>query len=64
MHHTTGCTMIEYLRTSLALTADPRGLIAVEYAVIVGLLAVAVMTASDILGSSLYNAFNHVADLL
>jgi Flp pilus assembly pilin Flp len=56
--------MIEYLRTSLALTADPRGLIAVEYAVIAGLLAVAVMTASDILGSSLYNAFNHVAYLL
>ena len=56
--------MIEYLRTLRALTADRRALVALEYALIAGLLVVAVLTASDILGSSLDNAFNHVADLL
>lgn len=56
--------MIECLNTLLALKVDSRGLIAVEYALIAGLLAVAVLTASGILGSSLANAFNHVADLL
>ena len=56
--------MIECLNTLLALKVDPRGLIVVEYALIAGLLAVAVLTASGILGSSLANAFNHVADLL
>jgi pilus assembly protein Flp/PilA len=56
--------MIECLNTLLALKVDPRGLIAVEYALIAGLLAVAVLTASGILSSSIDNAFNHVADLL
>jgi Flp pilus assembly pilin Flp len=59
-----GATMIECLNTLLALKVDPRGLVAVEYALIAGLLAVAVLTASGILGSSLDNAFSHVADLL
>ena len=56
--------MIECLNTLLALKVDSRGLIAVEYALIAGLLVVIVLTASGILGSSIDNAFNHVANLL
>ena len=57
-------TMVEYLRTSLELKADRRGLVALEYALMAGLLAVAVLAASSILGGSLENAFNAIANLL
>jgi pilus assembly protein Flp/PilA len=56
--------MIEYPKTSLALTADRRGLGALEYALIAGLVALAVLTASTILGGGIDNAFSHLASLL
>ena len=59
-----GCNDGRYLRTSLARKTDRRGLAALEYALIAGLLAVAVLAASSILGGSLENAFNATANLL
>ncbi len=56
--------MIKYLKTWMALKADRRALVALEYALMAGLLAVAVLTAITTLGSSLDHAFNNIANLL
>jgi len=56
--------MIKYLKTWLALKADRRAVVALEYGLMAGLLAVGVFTASSILGGSLDNAFNDIANLL
>jgi pilus assembly protein Flp/PilA len=62
--HTTDSTMIECLKTWLELEADHRAVTALEYALMAGLLVVAVLAASTTLGGSIEDAFAHVAHLL
>jgi Flp pilus assembly pilin Flp len=56
--------MIAYLRTWLELRTIRRAVTALEYALIAGLLAVAVLTAASILGVSIDDAFSNIANLL
>ena len=56
--------MIAYLKTWLGLRANRRAVGALEYALIAGLVALAVLTASSILGGGIDNAFSHLANLL
>jgi len=56
--------MIAYLKTWLGLRTARRAVTALEYALIAGLLAVAVLTASSILGGGIDAAFSAVANLL
>ena len=53
--------MIEYLKAWLALTVDRRAVVAMEYAVIAGVMAVIVFAAVSIFGASLDSAFAHIA---
>jgi Flp pilus assembly pilin Flp len=53
--------MIEYLKAWLAFRADQRAVVAIEYAVIAGLMTVIVFAAVSIFGASLDSAFNHIA---
>ena len=55
--------MIAYLKTALALRLDRRSVTALEYAIIAGLLVVAVLVASTTLGVSLDEAFVNIARL-
>jgi pilus assembly protein Flp/PilA len=56
--------MIKYVKTLLAKRANRRAVVALEYGLMAGLLAVVVFTASSTLGSSLDSAFNDIANLL
>jgi pilus assembly protein Flp/PilA len=56
--------MIEYLKTWLELKTDRRGVTALEYGVIAGVLAVVVVTAFTTLGAGLNNAFTAVSNQL
>jgi pilus assembly protein Flp/PilA len=56
--------MIEYLKTWLALTADRRGVTALEYGVIAGVMAVVLVTAFTTLGGNLTSVFNTVGNEL
>jgi Flp pilus assembly pilin Flp len=58
------CTMIEYLKTRLELNADRRAVTALEYALMAGVLALAVLAASSVLGSDIENAFSGLARVL
>jgi Flp pilus assembly pilin Flp len=58
------CTMIEYLKTCLELKADRRAVTTVEYALMAGVLALAVLAASSVLGSGIDNAFSSLARVL
>jgi Flp pilus assembly pilin Flp len=62
--HTMDRTMIECLMTWPGLTVDRRAVVALEYALIVGLLAVAVLTAASALGASIETAFADLAHLV
>jgi Flp pilus assembly pilin Flp len=62
--HTMDRTMIERLSAWPGLKVDRRGVVALEYAQIVGLLAVIVLTASTELGASIEAALTNVAHLL
>ena len=55
--------MIECPKTWLELKADRRAVTALEYALMVGLLVVAVLAASGILGGSIEDAFTVLAHL-
>ena len=57
-------TMIEYLKTWMALKTDRRAVTALEYGVIAGVLAVVVVTAFTTLGNGLNNAFTSVSNQL
>jgi Flp pilus assembly pilin Flp len=52
------------LRAWAALKIDRRAVVALEYALIAGLLAMAVLTASSALGAGIEAAFTDVAGLL
>lgn len=56
--------MIEHLKTSPELKADRRALTALEYALIAGVLTLAVLAASTILGNGIGSSFSSVADVL
>ena len=56
--------MIEYLKTCLELKADRRAVTTVEYALMAGVLALAVLAASSVLGSDIENAFSGLARVL
>jgi Flp pilus assembly pilin Flp len=56
--------MIAYLKTWLGLRTIRRAMTALEYALIAGLLALAVLTASSTLGGSIDDAFSNLANLL
>jgi pilus assembly protein Flp/PilA len=56
--------MMEYPIPWPGLTVDRRALVALEYALIAGLLAIVVLTASTTLGSGIVAAFVEVADRL
>jgi Flp pilus assembly pilin Flp len=58
------CTMIEHLKTWPELKADRRALTALEYALIAGVLTLAVLAASTILGNGIDSSFSSVADVL
>jgi Flp pilus assembly pilin Flp len=58
------CTMIEYLKTWLELTTDRRAVTTLEYALMAGVLALAVLAASSVLGSGIDNAFRGLARVL
>jgi Flp pilus assembly pilin Flp len=62
--HVMYCTMIEYLKTWLELKTDRRAVTALEYALMAGVLALAVLAASSILGSGIDNAFRGLARVL
>lgn len=53
--------MIGYVKPWLALMGNRRAVVALEYSVIAGLLAVIVFAASSAFASSLDSAFNHIA---
>ena len=56
--------MIECLKTWPDLKLDRRAVTALEYALIAGLLAIAVLAASSTLGVGIENAFTVLAHLL
>jgi Flp pilus assembly pilin Flp len=56
--------MIAYLKTWLGLRTTRRAVTALEYALIAGLLAVAVLAASITLGGGIDDAFSNIANLL
>ena len=56
--------MIEYLKTWLELTTDRRAVTTLEYALMAGVLALAVLAASSVLGSGIDNAFRGLARVL
>ncbi len=56
--------MIECLKIWPELEADHRAVTALEYGLMVGLLAVAVLAASTTLGGSIEDAFSILAHLL
>jgi pilus assembly protein Flp/PilA len=56
--------MIERLKTWPELKADRRALTTLEYALIAGVLTLAVLTASTILGNGIDNSFSGVAGTL
>lgn len=56
--------MIEYLKTWAALRGDRRAVTALEYGLIAGVLAVAVVAAFNILGNGLENAFTNITGKL
>jgi len=56
--------MVECLKTLPELKVDRRAVTALEYALIAGLLAIAVLAASSTLGASIENAFTALAHLL
>jgi pilus assembly protein Flp/PilA len=58
------CAMIEYLKTWPELKADRRAMTALGYALIAGVLALAVLAASSVLGSGIDNAFSGLARVL
>ena len=62
--HAMDCTMVECLKTLPELKVDRRAVTALEYALIAGLLAIAVLAASSTLGASIENAFTALAHLL
>jgi len=53
--------MIEYVKIWLALKADRRAVVALEYSVIAGLMTVIVFAAASTFGASLDSAFSHIA---
>jgi Flp pilus assembly pilin Flp len=53
--------MIEFVKAWLAFRADQRAVVAIEYAVIAGLMTVIVFAAVSIFGASLDSAFGHIA---
>ena len=55
--------MIKYLKTALAFRLDRRSVTTLEYAIIAGLLVIAVLIASTTLGVSLDDAFVNIAKL-
>ena len=60
-----GCTlgslsMVAYLSTWLALSADRRAVTFVEYGVIAGIIVVVLMASFGILGSSLSGKFSSI----
>lgn len=57
-------TMIESLKTRPKLTIDRRAVAAPEYALIAGILAMAVLAASSTLGGRIENVFTDLAHLL
>jgi Flp pilus assembly pilin Flp len=58
------CTMIECLKTSPKPKTDRRALTALEYALIAGVLALAVLAVSTILSNGIDSSFSSVADML
>jgi Flp pilus assembly pilin Flp len=62
--HTMDGTMIECPMPWAGLKIDHRAVVALEYALIVGLLAVVVLTASSALGASIESAFADIASRL
>ena len=52
--------MIEYLKTYLSLTQDKRAVTALEYALIAGLIAVAVVGAATTLGTNISSVFTKI----
>jgi len=56
--------MIESLKTRPKLTIDRRAVAAPEYALIAGILAMAVLAASSTLGGRIENVFTDLAHLL
>jgi pilus assembly protein Flp/PilA len=48
-------------RTFLALQGDRKGVTAVEYGLIAGLIAVAIIAAITLLGTNLSNLFHNIA---
>jgi pilus assembly protein Flp/PilA len=56
--------MIEYLKIWLELKTDRRGVTALEYGMIAGVLAVVVVTAFTTLGTGLNTAFTNIGTQL
>ena len=56
--------MIECLKIRPKLKTDRRALAALEYALIAGVLALAVLAVSTILGNGIDSSFSDIADLL
>lgn len=56
--------MKTYMRKIVAFFTDEDGASAVEYALLVGLIALAIMAGASILGTKINNAFNNAAGQL
>jgi len=56
--------LVNYVRTALALKTDRRAVTAIEYALIAALIAVVIIGAVSLLGSSISSTFNKVSSEL
>jgi pilus assembly protein Flp/PilA len=59
--HAREASVIGNMKAWLAFRADQRAVVAIEYAVIAGLMAAIVFAAVSAFGASLDSAFNHIA---
>jgi len=56
--------LVNYIRTALALKTDRRAVTAIEYALIAALIAVVIIGAVSLLGTSISSTFNKVSSEL
>jgi pilus assembly protein Flp/PilA len=56
--------LVNYIRTALALKTDKRAVTAIEYALIAALIAVVIIGAVSLLGTSISSTFNKVSSEL
>jgi pilus assembly protein Flp/PilA len=59
-----GTEMLEYLKTWMEIKMDRRAVTALEYGIIAAGIAIAIISAVDLLGNGISNKFNSIGNSL